>query len=80
MRVFHFPTSRFQGLQLTPGLFFYIGCDPADAGFLNVSGGKEGCQGALDGGEADIGAGLGDFLLGNLARGALNDGFDSLRF
>lgn len=32
------------------GLFLYIGCSPADAGFLNVSGGKEVYQGALDGG------------------------------
>ena len=61
------------------GLFLYIGRSPAGSCLLDVTGGKKVGQGALDGGEANVRAGLGYLLLGDLAKGALDDGLDALR-
>lgn len=61
------------------GLFLYIGRSPAGSCLLDVTGGKKVGQGALDGGEANVRAGLGYLLLGDLARSALDDGLDALR-
>ena len=60
------------------GLFLNIGRSPAGSCLLDVSGGQEIGQGALDGGEADVRAGLRDLLFGNLARSALDNGLDAL--
>ncbi len=62
------------------GLFLYISSSPAGACLLDVTGCKKIGQGTLDGGEADVRTSLGDFLLGNLARSAPDDGLDTLRF
>ena len=61
------------------GLFLNIGRSPAGSCLLDVTGGNKVGQGALDGGEANVRAGLGYLLLGDLARSALNDGLDALR-
>ena len=61
------------------GLFLYIGRSPAGSCLLDVTGGKKVGQGALDGGEANVRAGLGYLLLGDLARSALDDGLDAFR-
>lgn len=61
------------------GLFLNIGRSPAGSCLLDVTGGKKVGQGALDGGEANVRAGLGYLLLGDLAKGALDDGLDALR-
>lgn len=60
-------------------LFLHIGRSPSGSCLLDVSGGQEIGQSAFDGGEADVRAGLRNLLLGNLARGTLDNGLDALR-
>ena len=77
------PESVSRGIQhpgRVVGLFLHISCGPAASCLLDVAVRNQIGQGALDGSQADIRAGLGDFLLGDLSGCALDDGLDSLRF